>query len=160
MEKLVQKAIFPHRLAAGLGMVLLAIVWAYGWITAPSNLFLHEEHAGLMRYLTTLILAAWNLLSCVIAAGFFHAASINKPVTFRKYRLASLWLLIGGIIFLFPVPFMTQVLGREPVGRALALIITGMSFAAIAFGRARINVIYNRLKEFAESAEHYGLIPF
>ncbi|MCX6645915.1 MAG: hypothetical protein NTY09_06125 [bacterium] len=160
MDKSAQKAIFPHRLAAGLGLVLLAIVWAFGWITAPPNLFIHEEHAAIMRLMTTLILGAWNLLSCVLAAGFFHAASINQAKTLMGYRLVSLWLIILGIIILFPVPLMTQVLGKEPVGRALALVITGMSFAAIAFGRARINVIYGRLKEIGESEEHAGLVPF
>jgi hypothetical protein len=113
-----------------------------------------------MRNLTTLVLGAWNLLSCVISAGFFHAASIAKAATFGQYKIKSLWFFIGGIIFLFPVPLMTQVLGREPVGRALALIITCMSLATIAFGRARINAIYSNLWEIAESEDHANLLPY
>ncbi|MCK4719033.1 hypothetical protein KAU08_00165, partial [bacterium] len=99
-------------------------------------------------------------LCCVIAAGFFHAASVNQAKTFVKYRIVSLLLLILGTLILFPVPMMSQVLGDGAIGRAMALLVTGMSFAAIAFGRARINVIYTRLMEFTESGEGESLIPF
>ncbi|MCK4719064.1 hypothetical protein KAU08_00320, partial [bacterium] len=110
MDERVRKAIFPHRLTAGLGMVLLAIVWAFGWITAPSNIF-NEPDSTLKLFLITIVLGSWNLLCCVIAAGFFHAASVNQAKTFVKYRIVSLLLLILGTLILFPVPMMSQVLG-------------------------------------------------
>lgn len=159
MDERVRKAIFPHRLTAGLGMVLLAIVWAFGWITAPSIIYTEPDSILKLR-LITVVLGSWNLLCCVIAAGFFHAASVNQAKTFMKYRMVSLLLLILGILVLFPVPMMSQVLGDGAIGRAMALLITGMSFAAIAFGRARINAIYTRLLEFTESDEGASLIPF
>ena len=155
----VRRAILPFRLAAGIGMVLLAVVWVVGWFTSPQNLFANTESPIVLAVLTTLVLGAWNLIACVIAAGFFHAASVHHAANFRAYRSAGLRLVLVGIIFLFPVPMMTEVLGSNIPGRALALVITGMSIAAIIFGRARINIIAKRLEELAVPEELPKLAP-
>jgi len=126
-------------------MVLLAAVWLAGWFISPANLFADTDAPLLLALLTALVLAAWNLLGCVIAAGFFHAASRHPAMTFRGFRAASLRLTILGILFLFPVPLMAQVLGSSPQGRALALLVTAMSLAAVVFARARIRLIARRL---------------
>lgn len=140
-------------------MVLLALVWAVGWFTSPLNLFAATDKGLVLSLLTTMVLGAWNLIGCVIAAGFFHAASVNPAETFRHYRNASLRLILIGMIFLFPVPLMTQVLGSSIQGRALALLITGMSIATVLFGRARINAVAGRLHQLAESEELSKLAP-
>lgn len=128
---------FPHRLIAGLGMVLLAIVWAAGWFTPPDP-FKGTESPALLMVITATVIGAWTLLSAVIAAGFFHAASKHPAKTYRKYRMASLRLLLAGLLILFPGPVIAQVLGTTMAGRALALLITSISIATIVFGRARI----------------------
>lgn len=151
--------VLPYRLAAGIVMVLLAVVWAIGWFTSPTNLFAGTEAPVVLSILTALVLGAWNLIACVIAAGFFHAASVIHAETWRGFRSASLRLVLTGMIFLFPVPLMAQVLGSSIPGRALALFITGMSIAAVIFGRARINSIGERLREFAEAEELPKLAP-
>jgi hypothetical protein len=140
----VEQAILSHRIVAGLGMVLLAVVWAIGWFT-PGNPFKNAESPGVQISLTAAVFVAWNLLAAVIAAGFFHAASVHPAKLFGKYRRASLFLVVIGIVLLFPVPIMAQILGTSPLGRAYALLITGMSIAAIVFGRARLRLIQERL---------------
>jgi len=154
-----KRAILPFRLTAGIVMVLLAIVWVLGWFTSPANLFTGTEAPVVLSILTALVLGAWNLIACVIAAGFFHAASVIHAETYFAYRNASLRLVLIGMIFLFPVPLMTQVLGSSIPGRALALLITGMSIAAVIFGRARINSIGEHLIELAEAEEFPKLAP-
>jgi hypothetical protein len=154
-----QKALLPYRLTAGIVMVLLAIVWATGWFMSPANLFAGTEAPVVLTVLTSLVLGAWNLIACVIAAGFFHAASVIQAETYRAYRNASLRLVLIGMIFLFPVPLMAQVLGSSIQGRSLALFITGMSIATVIFGRARINSIGERLREYAEAEELPKLAP-
>ncbi len=151
---------FYYYLIAGTGLVLLAFVWAAGWMTAPANPFEDGENPGRLMMLTALVLGAWNLVSCVIAAGFFHAASKHPAETFRGYRLASIRLFFMGVAFLFPVPLMTQVMGSDPTGRALAIVIVGISMAGIVFGRARINAIGERLGELAEAEDALPLAPF
>jgi len=153
MNDSVRKAIFPHYLIAGLAMVLLAVVWAAGWLTSPRGLYEGHNNPRNLILITALVLAAWNLLSCVITAGFYHAASKHPANTFRLYRNASVRMMLLGTLFLFPVPVMTYVLGGEPYGRALAIIITGISLAGIVFGRARIRVIQERLGELLEASE-------
>jgi len=141
-------------------MVLLAAIWAAGWF-APSDSFTGADFPWVHMALSAGTLAAWNLLGCVIAAGFFHAASKHAASAFRRYRLASLRLLIIGIIFVFPVPIMAQMLGRSPQGRALALLITAMSIATIIFGRARIKLIEDRLAHLARlEDEDASLAPW
>jgi hypothetical protein len=138
-----------HRLAAGIGMVLLAIVWAAGWF-ASGDPFKEMDSPATVMGIIAGVFVAWNLLSSVIAAGFFHAASTNPSTTYRGYRTASFRLVVTGILMLFPVPLMAQSLGNSPWGRALALIITGISMAAIIFGRARLAQIENRLNALAK----------
>jgi predicted membrane channel-forming protein YqfA (hemolysin III family) len=150
----VRKAIFPLYLIAGLAMVLLAAVWAQGWFTSPLDLYEGHDNPGILILVTALVLAAWNLISCVIAAGFYHAASKHPATHFRQYRNASIRLMLMGTIFLFPVPLMTYVLGGEPYGRALALLITGISLAGVVFGRARIKAIGKRLGTMLEAEKH------
>ena len=133
-------------------MTLLAAVWATGWFTF-GNPFKDAQTPLVQIGLTACVLIAWNLLATVIAAGFFHAAGIYPAKRFRSYRNASLRLVIVGIILLFPVPAMAQVLGNTPPGRALALVITGMSIAAIVFGRARLILIQERLRVLSGSAK-------
>jgi hypothetical protein len=145
----------PHRLAAGIGMVLLAIVWAAGWFTSGNPFSGMDSSAAVMGIIAG-VFVAWNLLSSVIAAGFFHAASLNPATTYRGYKSASLRLVITGIIMLFPVPLMAQSLGNSPWGRALALIITGISMAAIIFGRARLGQIETRLNALAKRDKVMG----
>jgi len=144
------RAVFPHRLVAGLALVLLAVVWSFGWLTSQTGLYDGHENGILLRNLTALTLAAWNLIACVVAAGFFHAASVNNAKTYRGFRNISLIFIIVGVLFLFPIPFMTGVLGAELPGRALSLVIVGISFAGVAFGRARILAIQKKLKGMAE----------
>jgi len=155
-----RKPTFYHYLVAGLGLVLLAVVWAMGWLTALPDPLEGKEQAGLLMVLTALVLGAWNLVSCVIAAGFFHAASKHPAKTFLSYRAASLRLVFMGVLFVFPVPLMTQVLGADPRGRALALLVIGISMAGIAFGRARIRIIEKRLIELPEEKAPPKLAPF
>jgi len=130
-------------------MVLLAMVWAAGWFTLP-DAFKDTQAPIVVMGLIAGVFAAWNLLACVISAGFFHAASVLSAVKYRAYRGASLRLVIVGIVLLFPVPIAAQVLGNSPLGRALSLIITGMSIAAIVFGRARLRLIERRLESLVE----------
>jgi len=156
----VQKALFYHYLLAGLGLVLLAVVWALGWVVAPEGLYEGKERATQLLIVTALVQASWNLLSCVVAAGFFHAASVNAAKTFRSYQSASLRLLFLGIVFVFPVPFMTNVLGAEVPGRILALFVVVISMAGIMFGRARIRMIGRRLAELEDSENALPLAPF
>ena len=143
---------FPHRLIAGTGMVLLAAVWAAGWFTPPDP-YADTESPLLLMVLTAATLAAWNLLACVVAVGFFHAAGLHPGKTFRAFRLGSLRLEIMGVIFLFPVPLMAQVLGGSALGRSLALFITAMSIAAVMFGRARMRLVESHLGELARRDE-------
>ncbi len=159
MKDQISKAIFPHYLIAGLGMVLLVCVWAFGWKTSPAQLYDGLESPALMLILISLVLAGWSLLSCVIAAGFFHAASKHPAKTFNAFRNASIRLMLLGTIFLFPVPVMTYVLGSEMTGRALALVITGISLAGIVFGRARIKVIERHLTALSVAEEREELTP-
>lgn len=159
-HKHVQRAIFPHRLFAGLGMVLLAAIWAVGWFTPPDPYSSTSEPLFLMS-VTALVLASWNLLACVIAAGFFHAGSVHPAGTFGYYRNASFRMQLMGLIMLFPVPIMAQVLGASPLGRTLAMLITTMSIAAILFGRARFRMIESRLYQLAGNEEEAAsLEPF
>ena len=160
MSEQVRKALIQLYILAGLGLVLLAVVWVAGWFIAPLGLYEGKDDPGLLLLLTTLVLGAWNLLSCVIAAGFFHAASRNGAKTFRHFKNASLRLVFIGVLFLFPVPLMTHVLGGEIEGRALALFVIVISMAGIAFGRARIRMIGNRLAELEHLAEAQTLAPF
>ncbi len=149
MSEKTKKALFYHRLIAGLGLVMLAVVWASGWFLGPGTVYNGDSEADprLLLLMTTLILASWNLLSCVIAAGFFHAANKHTASTFEGYKLFSLLLVLAGILFLFPVPLMTGALGSDAPGRAMALLVTGISMAGIAFGRARLRAIGERLEE-------------
>ncbi len=147
-QKPVSKVSFPHRLVAGLGMVLLAVIWVAGWL-ARSDIYTDTESPMLFLVLTATVLAAWTLLTAVIAAGFFHAANKHPANTFRAYRNASLRLLVGGVLILFPGPLMALVLGSTAEGRALALVVTAISISAILFGRARIHLIEARLSELA-----------
>jgi hypothetical protein len=130
-------------------MVLLAMVWAAGWFTLP-DAFEDTRAPIVVMGLIAGVFTAWNLLACVVAAGFFHAASVLSAVKYRAYRGASLRLVIVGIVLLFPVPIAAQVLGNSPLGRALSLIITAMSIMAIVFGRARLRLIERRLESLAE----------
>jgi hypothetical protein len=159
IKQKISQAMFPFRLTAGLGMVLLAVVWSIGWMTAPRDLYTHNPQPALLLSLTSIVLIIWNLVSCVIAAGFFHAASKHAAHTFKSYLNASLRLVIMGVIFVFPVPLMSAVLGSESVGRVLALVIMGMSIAAIVFGRARMKMIENRLYDIAKAEELNVLAP-
>ena len=152
-----RKAVFMHRLAAGTGMVLLALVWAAGWFTGADP-FIKLESASAVMGIVAAVFAAWNLLAGVIAAGFFHAASVYPAASFRKYQNSSLRLVVTGIIFLFPVPIAAQVLGNSPWGRALALVITGISICAIIFGRARLRLIESRLNTLAEGQASGSMI--
>jgi hypothetical protein len=130
-------------------MVLLATLWAAGWFTSGDPFKDMDSPAAVMGIVAG-VFAAWNLVSSVIAAGFFHAASLNPSTTYRGYKNASFRLVVTGIIMLFPVPVMAQVLGNSPWGRALALVITGISIAAIIFGRARLSQIETRLNALAK----------
>ena len=152
MKNPVDQAILPHRIVAGIGMVLLAVVWAIGWLT-PGDPFENAQAPAVQISLTASVLVAWNLLAAVIAAGFFHAASVYPAKLFGKYRSTSLFLVVIGIILLFPVPIMAQILGTSPLGRAYALLITGMSIAAIVFGRARLKLIQERLASLSGSVK-------
>jgi hypothetical protein len=125
-------------------MVLLALLWASGWFTGGDK-FKDVENPLAVMGIVAAVFAAWNLLSAVIAAGFFHAASVYPAKTYLSYKAASLRLVICGILMLFPVPIMAQVLGDSATGRALALIITSISIAAVIFSRARLRLIENRL---------------
>ena len=147
MSDQVRKAISQHYILAGLGLVLLACVWALGWMVSPSGLYEAKPNALKLLLLTTLILAAWNLMSCVVAAGFFHAASVHGAKTYKAYKVASFRLLFFGIIFVFPIPLATTVLGPEPPGRILSLFVIVISMAGILFARARIRMIGRRLTE-------------
>ncbi len=129
-------------------MVLLAAVWALGWYTPPDP-FSGTEAPLVLIIVTATVLASWNLVAGVIAAGFFHASSIHPASTFRSYRLASLRLMAVGIFWLFPVPLMAQVLGATAAGRALSLLVTVISIAAIVFGRARLHLVEERLDELS-----------
>lgn len=147
MSDQVRKAISRHYILAGLGLVLLACVWALGWMVSPSGLYEGKPGAWKLLLLTTIILAAWNLMSCVVAAGFFHAASVHTASTFKAYKAASFRLLFFGVIFVFPIPLASSVLGPELPGRILALFVIVISMAGILFGRARIRMIGRRLSE-------------
>jgi hypothetical protein len=125
-------------------MVLLALLWASGWFTGVDK-FRDVENPLAVMGIVAAVLAAWNLLSAVIAAGFFHAASVYPSKTFKAYKAASFRLVLCGLIMLFPVPVMAQVLGNSAGGRALALIITSISIAGVIFSRARLRLIENRL---------------
>jgi hypothetical protein len=146
-----QTAILPYRLIASLAMVLLAVIWAMGWF-AGRDRFAESVSPLVLVSLTASVFLAWSLVAAVIAAGFFHAASIHSATTYRGYRAASLTLVIIGILLLFPVPLMATVLGHSPVGRALALLVTCVSIAAIIFGRARLGMIHDRLTRLYEGS--------
>ena len=152
MKNQIRSPAFPHRLAAGLAMVLLAVIWATGWFTPPDP-FVASEKPLLMMLILALVFVAWNLLSCAVAAGFFHAASKHPASTFRAYRNASLRLVILAVLFLFPIPIAAQVLGSSPGGRALSLFVTLISLAGVVFGRTRLNLIELRLLELASGSE-------
>lgn len=133
-------------------MVLLAVVWVWGWFSGIDP-FNREGQPRVLIFLMAAVLSAWNLLAAVIAAGFFHAASIYKTDSFRAYRNASFRLVLTGILFLFPIPLASYVLGVSPLGRALSLFIVAISISAIIFGRARLQIVENRLYELAESSK-------
>lgn len=158
MKNDIEKSVFPHRLAAGIGMVSLSLVWAAGWFI-ESNAFRNSSSSFVLITLPALVFMAWNIVSGVIAAGFFHAASRHHMKSFKAYRKASLGLLIIGILFLFPVPIMALSLGNSTLGRVYSLIITGISIAAIIFGRARIEQIREKLGNLASSGKP-DLAPF
>jgi len=160
MTDTVRKALFYHYLLAGLGLVLLAVLWAFGFFTAPSGLYEGSEKSSKLLLITALTLASWNLMSCVCAAGFFHAASKALSDTFEAYKATSLRLFFMGIIFVFPVPLMTSILGTELYGRVYSLFIIVISMAAIMFGRARINLIGERLNQFETGEDDKPLAPF
>lgn len=160
MSESVRKALFYHYLLAGLGLVLLAIIWAFGFFTAPSGLYDSPDKSGKLLLITALTLASWNLMSCVCSAGFFHAASKALADTYNAYKAVSLRLFFLGIVFVFPVPLMTSVLGSELFGRIYALFIIAISMATILFGRARINAIAKRLEEYESGEDSPQLAPF
>jgi len=156
----VRKAILPHRLFAGLGMVLLAVTWAAGWFTPPDP-FEGARSPRVLMSLTALVFTAWNLLACVIAIGFFHAGSVHFAKSFKAFRNGSLRLELAGLIMLYPVPIMAQVLGPTPEGRVYSLFITAMSIAAVMFGRARLRKIEFRLSDLADQERPAdSLAPF
>jgi hypothetical protein len=153
----VRTAILSYRIAAGIGMVLLAVVWAGGWFI-PGDVFENTQSPGVLIGLVAAVFAAWNLLAAVIATGFFHAASHYTAKTYGAYRSASFRLVILGLLVLFVVPLAALVLGTSPIGRALSLAITGISICAIIFGRARLRVIESRLISYA-AEDRSTLVP-
>lgn len=145
-------------MAAGTGMVLLAVVWASGWFI-PIHSFEDTQSTAVLITLIACVFMAWNLLAGVIAAGFFHAASHYDATGFKAYKNASLRLVITGIVVLFPMPLAALVLGHSPLGRALSLVITCISIAAIVFGRQRLRIIEERLAFFAKRHGSSTLVP-
>lgn len=133
-------------------MVLLILVWGAGWMLPPGAYF--EQGARIvMLPLTGIVLFAYGLLGSVLAAGFFHAASNASMKNFGIYRSRSYMILLIGFLWLFPVPIMTLVLGGSAAGRAVALIITGISLSGIIFARARINLIGDRLEKIYKGSK-------
>lgn len=129
-------------------MVLLALLWAAGWLNGADP-FKNSQYPSMLIYILGGVFLAWALLSSVIASGFFHAASIYKSPNLHAYRRSALRLVITGLIILFIVPTMAQSLGNSPIGRTLSLFVTAISLCAIIFNRARMVIIENRMREMA-----------